>query len=71
MGSESCGFAQMRSAVGEVARHFPTAIISGRCRDKVKLLLENGIERLDEGDNDLILAYDCLIGSYRYTNLYS
>ncbi|RWR96485.1 putative trehalose-phosphate phosphatase C [Cinnamomum micranthum f. kanehirae] len=25
----------MRSAVGEVARHFPTAIISGRCRDKV------------------------------------
>lgn len=36
VGSESFGgFAQMRSAVGEVARHFPTAIISGRCRDKV------------------------------------
>ncbi|XP_010261540.1 PREDICTED: probable trehalose-phosphate phosphatase C [Nelumbo nucifera] len=25
----------MRSAVGDVARYFPTAIISGRCRDKV------------------------------------
>lgn len=26
---------QMRAAVRDVAKHFPTAIVSGRCRDKV------------------------------------
>jgi trehalose 6-phosphate phosphatase len=26
---------QMRDAVRGVAEHFPTAIVSGRCRDKV------------------------------------
>jgi hypothetical protein len=30
--------AQMRSAVRDVAKHFPTAIVSGRCRDKVHCL---------------------------------
>jgi trehalose-6-phosphatase len=28
--------AQMRAAVREVAKTFPTAIVSGRCRDKVR-----------------------------------
>ena len=27
---------QMRNAVQAAARYFPTAIVSGRCRDKVK-----------------------------------
>jgi len=27
---------QMRMAVRSVAKHFPTAIVSGRCRDKVR-----------------------------------
>lgn len=30
---------QMRAAVRDVARYFPTAIVSGRCRDKVHSLL--------------------------------
>lgn len=29
---------QMRRAVRSVAKHFPTAIVSGRCRDKVHTL---------------------------------
>jgi hypothetical protein len=29
------GEKQMRMAVRSVAKHFPTAIVSGRCRDKV------------------------------------
>jgi hypothetical protein len=30
--------AQMRAAVRDVAKHFPTSIVSGRCRDKVHCL---------------------------------
>lgn len=32
---------QMRAAVKDVAKYFPTAIISGRSRDKVRLLLNH------------------------------
>jgi trehalose 6-phosphate phosphatase len=34
---QRCNFllTQMRDAVRSVAQHFPTAIVSGRCRDKV------------------------------------
>jgi hypothetical protein len=28
----------MRAAVRDVAKHFPTSIVSGRCRDKVHCL---------------------------------
>jgi hypothetical protein len=33
-----CTGAQMRAAVRDVAKHFPTAIVSRRCRDKVHCL---------------------------------
>ena len=32
---------QMRAAVREVAKYFPTAIISGRSRDKVMTIFNN------------------------------
>ncbi|EEF39079.1 probable trehalose-phosphate phosphatase D [Ricinus communis] len=56
---------KMRSAVEEVARVFPTAIISGRCRDKVKrfVQLENVIYAGSHG-MDIFTT----IGSFKCNN---
>ena len=35
----------MRAAVRDVAKHFPTAIVSGRCRDKVHCLRHSSQRR--------------------------
>lgn len=34
------GNLQMREAVRDVAKYFPTAIVTGRCTEKVHLILE-------------------------------
>jgi trehalose 6-phosphate phosphatase len=40
-----CTGPQMRAAVRDVAKHFPTAIVSGRCRDKVHCLRHSSQRR--------------------------
>lgn len=45
---------QMREAVRDVAKYFPTAIVTGRCRAKVHLQLNT--RYLDMIDYDLFFA---------------